>query len=191
MSTNAKNMNATDLFLEQKSRLSQLRMPAPAELLSAPQEEVIKRMAAEAIRAYDFGHSYRNFRVGAAALYSTDNGLWIEYAANFKSGKECEYDRHSEQELLSIMQKLEAITCNVLAVAGDIQVDQHSGKETKTLHPCGWCRDAITHNPLITKKTTIVTTRPDLSVVEYGSRDEYLEFHSSRSDTLTLLVAEE
>lgn len=130
-------------------------------------------------------------RCGAAALYSTDNGLWIEHAANFKSGKECKYDRHSEQELLSIIQKLGAITCNVLVVAGDIQVDQHSGKETKTLHPCGWCRDAITHNPLITEKTTIVTTRPDLSVVEYGSRDEYLEFHYSGSNTLTLLAAEE
>lgn len=186
-----KTMNTSDLFLEQKSQLSQLRVTGSAELLSAPREEVVKRMAAEAIRAYDFGYSYRNFRVGAAALYSTDNGLWIEHAANFKSGKECEYDRHSEQELLSTMQILEAITCNVLAVAGDIQVDQHSGKETRTLHPCGWCRDAITRSPLITEKTIIVTTRPDLSVVEYGSRDEYLEFHSSGSDTLTLFVAEE
>lgn len=184
-------MSTANLFFEQKSQLSQLRTPALPELLSLPQEEVVRLMAAEAIRAYNFGHSYRNFRVGAAALYSVDDGLRIEHAANFKSGKECEYNRHSEQELLAAMQKLGAVTCNILAVSGDIQIDQHSGKETITLHPCGWCRDAITGSSLVTEDTTIVTTRPDLSVVEYGSRDEYLEFHSSGVNALALLTAEE
>lgn len=184
-------MSTANLFLEQKSQLSQLRTPVSPELLNLPQEDVVKLMAAEAIRAYSLGHSYRNFRVGAAALYSTNDGLRIEHAANFKGSKECEYDRHSEQELLASMQKLGATTCNILAVSGDIQIDQHSGKETRTLHPCGWCREAISDSPLITESTTIVTARPDLSVVEYGSRDEYLDFHARGVNTLTLLTPKE
>ncbi|TWP15980.1 hypothetical protein EUA75_01170 [TM7 phylum sp. oral taxon 353] len=180
-----------ELFQEQKIWLSKIRPPDLSGFDELSDDKLAQVMAAEAARAYELGYSYRNFRVGAAALYLYDDELYIEYGANFKGSKDCEIDRHAEQEILAGLRVIGNVACRVLAVSGDLQTDQHSGKRTLTLHPCGWCRDAIVNSPLITLETMIVSARPDLSVIEYGQRDEYLQFHSGEVSSLRTLVTKE
>lgn len=179
------------LFQEQKDRLSKIYPLDLGGFATLSDDELVQAMAVEAARAYELGHSYRNFRVGAAALYLCNDEPRIEYGANFKGGKDCKIDRHAEQEILASLRSIGNVVCRVLAVSGDLQTDQHSGKHTHTLHPCGWCRDAIASSPLITPETVIVSARPNLSVIEYGQRDEYLQFHSGEVDSLRVLFAEE
>lgn len=179
------------LFLEQKEQLSRMQPPDLGGFIELASGELAQAMATEAARAYELGYSYRNFRVGAAALYLYGGELNVEYSANFKSSRDCKVDRHAEQEILANLRAVGSVVCRALAVSGDLQIDQHSGKHTRTLHPCGWCRDAIANSPLITPETMIVSARPDLSIIEYGLRDEYLQFHSSKGMSLRALVTEE
>ncbi len=179
------------LFQEQKDRLSRMQPLDLGAFATLPDDELVQAMAVEATRAYELGYSYRNFRVGAAALYLYKDEPHIAYGANFKGGKDCKIDRHAEQEILVSLRAIGNVVCRVLAVSGDLQTDQHSGKLTHTLHPCGWCRDAIANSPLITPETRIVSARPDLSVIEYGQRDEYLQFHSGEVNSLRALAMEE
>lgn len=179
------------LFQEQKHRLSRMQPLDLGGFATLSDDEFVRAMAVEATRAYELGYSYRNFRVGAAALYFCDDEPHIEYGANFKGSKGCRINRHAEQEILASLRDMGNVACRALAVSGDLQTDQHSGRHTYTLHPCGWCRDAIANSPLITPETMIVSARPDLSVIEYGQRDEYLQFHSGEVNSLRTLVTEE
>lgn len=179
------------LFQEQRNQLANIQpLSLLREFNTLPQITTIQAMAKEATRAYELGYSYRNFRVGAAALYLCDERLGIKYGANFKASKECEFNRHAEQEILKELHLMDRAICRVLAISGDLQVDQHSGKHTRTLHPCGWCRDAIAKSSSITPETVIVSARPDLSVIEYGLKDEYIAFHNNESNSLQILLSE-
>lgn len=155
--------------------------------------ELFRAVATEAERARELAQSYRNFKVGAAALLVCEGEWHLAYGANFKSNADDRrFNTHAEQVALANVQDSGNTTCRVLAVVGDLQPDPDSDIKTPTLHPCRQCRGAIKKSPLVTPETTIVMAQPGLLVIQYGQIDDYIELHDgeARVDRLAIINAE-
>ena len=109
--------------------------------------------AAERARA--FSRSWRDFRVGAAALAIYEGGGFpteyrLIHGANFKPEESSnEVNIHAEDILnhraLEGCRPEQKVSIAAFAVVGDLQPDQQSAVVTDTLHPCGLCRDSFMH----------------------------------------------
>lgn len=142
-----------------------------------------------ALDAYKQGVSYRNMRVGAAALvlYTSESmkrGI-VVCGANFKPVPyEGALNLHAEDVVAAFANALkkpdETLSIPVIAVVGDVQPDQQSGKVTPTLHPCGLCRDKMTHGSLpLAPESIIITQTPDGAACEQLTLDELIELHAT------------
>lgn len=110
------------------------------------------RLLAGAEQARAFAESYRGFRVGAAALAVYRNGRTVSqrivHGANAKpvAGSDI-VNVHAEHVLMlnaeAYKKEGDMLTFPAFAVIGDLQPDQQSNEETRTLHPCGVCREAF------------------------------------------------
>lgn len=140
-------------------------------------------------KARDFADSYRDFRVGAAAIayFYSERGsrsLQLAHGANVKptQGSD-EINVHAEQMVMAAIeakrQADEEVYVPVMAVVGDLQPDQQSGEETQTLHPCGVCREAIAQpDTAVDRRTLFVTANPDMTVLEWFSASALARLHT-------------
>lgn len=129
-------------------------------------------------RAREFADSYRDFRVGAAAVayFYSERGsrsLQLAHGANVKptQGSD-EINVHAEQMIMAAVeakrQPDEDVYVPLMAVVGDLQPDQQSGEQTLTLHPCGVCRDAVAQaDTAVDERTLFVTANPSMTTLEW------------------------
>jgi cytidine deaminase len=133
--------------------------------------------------------SYRDFNVGAAALTTYNMGHVMAHqfvhGANMKPVQGLEdINVHAEHTLLSRIdnqtEKGESARVNVLAVVGDIQPDQQSGEVTRTLHPCGVCREQF-ENPVspIDESTLFVTANKEMTTIEWFDLEALGKLHDT------------
>ena len=147
----------------------------------------------EAQKSREFALSYRDFRVGAAALvlYWREGVEFQTYihGANMKPTSTDEINVHAEHVLLRSIEKYmrpdDHVSVPIVSVIGDYQADQQSGKHTRTLHPCGVCRgDFQTFERPSFETTLFVTAKPDLQVFEWFSLPELTAHHEGADQEL-------
>ena len=121
-------------------------------------------------------HSYRGFRVGAAAFaYNPRTGeVGKNSSGNVKTGrgkpKHC-----AEANVLQTVKKSGLTIVGGLVVAGTTsiqEIQEVTGFETRTLHPCTECRDLLCHHPLIKEDTLVLTTGIDVDVYQVHTTKE-------------------
>lgn len=127
--------------------------------------------------------SYRNFNVGAAA-WCKGPGNWSSRVVghNVKLDETDQVNIHAEDVLTAKIEDGQLGKIAVLAVIGPTQEDHASGKTTKTLHPCGRCRDRLGASPAMTPSTLIVTARPDFTAIEFASLAAIRALHETGDD---------
>ncbi|OYX42982.1 hypothetical protein B7Y94_02520 [Candidatus Saccharibacteria bacterium 32-49-12] len=134
----------------------------------------------EARLAREQARSYRNFKVGAAIVgltfLSRELSLFTGY--NIKPAADSHINIHAEELALQAAhaEKIDAVS--LVTIVGDTQLDQQSGREMLTLHPCGLCRNALDDDPLVLNDSTLVfSALPDFSTVEYGTVNDFTHYH--------------
>jgi cytidine deaminase len=122
----------------------------------------------EAEKSREFADSYRNFRVGSAALAVYRRGEQMRksfvHGANAKpiSGSDI-INVHAEHTILSMVETGRQPTEHthhvpLIGIIGDLQADQQSGTDTVTLHPCGICREVFQEEGSPIDNTSLVVT---------------------------------
>lgn len=141
-----------------------------------------------------FADSYRDFRVGAAAMavFRREQQLRMAYVhgANAKpvAGSDI-INVHAEHTVLSMVEDARrpgesTYHIPLIAIIGDLQPDQQSGTNTSTLHPCGICRDMFYEDTSpIDDKSLIVTAASDFRVVEWCNRKALRALHETGDDS--------
>jgi len=149
---------------------------------------VLPFLIAEAHRARERAISHRQFRVGAAALvlYWRDGREYQRYVhgANMKPDASDEINIHAEHAVMHDIEKYmypgDKISVPALVVIGDYQHDQQSGQQTRTLHPCGKCRDDfVSFEPASFEQTLFMTARDNLQIFEWFYLKQLLALHQS------------
>lgn len=148
---------------------------------------VVTLLGAEKARQH--ADSYRQFRVGAAAVaffYGPRGRRSLNFAhgVNVKPIQGSDViNVHAEQMVMAGIEASkapdESVYVPVMAVVGDLQPDQQSGEETLTLHPCGVCRDAFNQpDTPVDERTLFVSANPDFTVVEWFSLAALAKVHN-------------
>ncbi len=125
--------------------------------------------------------SYRDFKVGATALALKSNGRQTEWfdGANIKPEPQALTSVHAEQAALKKATNADFTAVSMIAVVGETQHDQQSGREMVTLHPCGLCRDTFLESPLIDGQATLIASAlPNLHTIELYSLESLVNFHT-------------
>lgn len=131
-------------------------------------------------KARQHADSYRQFLVGAAAVaffYGLQGSRTLElyHGANVKPLEGSDViNVHAEQMIMANIsaarQPDESVYVPLLAVIGDLQPDQQTGRESLTLPPCGVCRDAsMQPDTPVDERTLFVTMNPTLTAAEWFS----------------------
>jgi hypothetical protein len=123
--------------------------------------------------------SYRAFNIGVCGLIFRNGGMsqHLAHGANMKSGPgKSEVDEHGEDFITNILQPGD--TLSILTVVAPNQPDSSSAKESPTLHPCYKCRRKIKDLGEISAKTLIVTALPDITAVQWGGIEDYINAHT-------------
>lgn len=145
----------------------------------------------KAIDAKENALSYRDFRVGAAALAafypSNDREMWrygIITGANAKPEPNDTINVHAEHTVMTTAKTLkkpnDSLSIPLLVIAGDLQPDQQSGVASPTLHPCGVCREAFCEaDSPVSDDTLIVTIDPDYREYQWFTSAELRAFYNN------------
>ena len=162
-----------------------------AEALMIPSLAI--RLLAGAEQARALAKSYRNFRVGAAALAVYKNGQTISHrivhGANAKPVEGSDIiNVHAEHILMlnaeAYKEEGDEVTIPAIAVIGDLQPDQQSNEQTKTLHPCGVCRQAFEeHGSPISHDTICFTANPEHTTFEWFTIGALMKKHTRGDDS--------
>jgi cytidine deaminase len=127
--------------------------------------------------------SYRVFPVGCA-LYAFNPEAYyygdvhkVFYGANTKIGKDnpkiC-----AEQVAINYARAAGYVLIVGMAVVANVQPDGKSGLVTKTLHPCGDCRESFRQFPEVHSDMGILTVNlKDDSIFEYHTVEELWKMH--------------
>jgi len=130
-------------------------------------------------------HSYRGFKVGAAAfvLNAERQETAILAAGNLKSsrhtGKVC-----AEKKVLQQAKKVGYTWAAALLVAGTTDKElivEVTDAATSTLHPCAECRIAFDTHPLMREDTLIITTGLQLDTYQVHTQAELRKLYESGS----------
>lgn len=152
---------------------------------------VLTYLLVEAEKSREHALSYRNFRVGAAAvvLYWREGREYQMYVhgANMKPTTSDDINVHAEHVLMRSIERYmrpgDEVAVPALAVIGDYQDDQQSGRRTKTLHPCGVCReDFCSFEHPSFSDTLFLTARADLQTFEWFTLPELTTLHNDDTD---------
>lgn len=130
--------------------------------------------------------SYRDFNVGAAVLALKPEVARKQFLTgiNAKPEPETEVNIHAEQLAIQKARDRGFTAIRIVAVIGETQNDTQSGHEMCTLHPCGLCRAAMEHSPLIDNdKTLIVTALPSLRTLEFSNIQSLKKYHEEKDFT--------
>ena len=167
-----------------------------AEVTAAMQIEGARNITlllAQAERARQRAVSYRNFRVGAAALATYSGGGYPLTIESLLGGNNKPVEKsdvinvHAEHQLMiqAMETKLPGQAANIplFAVMGDLQPDQQTGLMAPTLHPCGVCRDAFMEpDTPIGPESICVTARADYTEVEWFTIGALNAYHRGEID---------
>ena len=149
---------------------------------------------AGAMQARDYADSWRNFRVGASALAIYRRGpvrsQMFVHGANMKPTEADTVNIHAEHTLMTNIlahkEPKEVVEATIVAVVGDLQPDQQSGTKTRTLHPCGVCREAFAEpDSPINERTIFVTANPTLTIFEWFSVAALNRIHQQKNAQAT------
>jgi cytidine deaminase len=154
--------------------------------------------------AKERGRSYRDFRVGAAALLSSAKpellrsigraGNTIYTGSNWKLGKQ-ERNTCAEQEIVAQIRQQQylfpARKILALVIAGEPQdePDAESGLLTPTLHPCRHCRKLLAEVPEMKPDTVIITVGLTTDTMEIMLFRELLRLHATNIRDLSSVAA--
>lgn len=121
--------------------------------------------------------SYRGFNVAAGVVAL--NGLRIGrfYGNNVKVDDTDLINIHAEDIATGKAADENYRAVSVVSVIGPTQEDHGSGMHTRTLHPCGRCRDRLEDHPLISRDTLFVTANPDFKIIEFASLEAIKALH--------------
>lgn len=171
------------------------RIPAPEPFSTRqPMEQratvanVLPYLLVEAGKSRELAASYRNFRVGAAALvlYWREGIEYQRYihGANLKPSSADDINIHAEHVLMRSIQRHmqpdDQVSVPALVVIGDYQHDQQSGRQMRTLHPCGVCRkDFVSFKNPSFAETLFITARDDLQTFEWFDLAQLTSHHDS------------
>lgn len=145
----------------------------------------------QAREARELAVSYRNFKVGAAAvaLGAEPADFQIVVGANIKPEIDSVVNIHAEQVALQKAENRHYKAISLVAVVGDTQPDQQSGKDMVTLHPCGLCRLALYNSNLIDSEATLIASAlPDFSKIELYTPKGLINFHEHHDESGINLV---
>lgn len=126
--------------------------------------------------------SWRHFKVGAMLLaWSTEtHSLGLVTGTNVKQREDDDgLNIHAETMALAKARRHSLDQALALMVWGEPQSDQQSGKLSRTLHPCGLCRNMLNTAPEITPQTLLVSSNQDFTVCELFTIDELQTYHAS------------
>lgn len=119
----------------------------------------------QALRARNMATSYRDFKVGCALLAFREDAS--DYASRWKVfyGMNTKIESDSRPVCAEPIALLAARAADYTEVLGIVvvglpQVDAHSGRCDKTLHPCRECRLLLASCPIMKPHTRIVTATP-------------------------------
>ncbi len=137
--------------------------------------------------------SWRNFKVGAAALAVdlVDMRMGTLTGMNIKPAEDSPVNIHAEQVVLAKARSLRMTRVICLSVWGEPQADSSSGILSSTLHPCGLCRHMLCSPdiPEVTEQTLIMSGNGNFSNCEIYTPPELVEYHEARSDQRKPLLA--
>ncbi|MGB4957281.1 MAG: hypothetical protein WBO49_02450 [Candidatus Saccharimonas sp.] len=132
--------------------------------------------------ARDLAVSYRNFTVGASivALSIGSPRFQLLSGINVKPDEQSMMNVHAEQTALQKVDDRHYSAVSIVAVVGETQSDQQSGKMMHTLQPCGLCRNILAMHPCIhPENTLIVSALPSLETIEAYSVASLERFHKT------------
>ena len=120
-----------------------------------------------ALKASNLSDSYRPFPVGVSML---GHELTDPYIRGFRPGEKFKWFQGANRKLSKVSRKIcgENIALGALiqaqytkvllvVVVGPVQPDNESGLLSRTLHPCGLCRDELSAVDEITDRTIFIT----------------------------------
>jgi hypothetical protein len=138
------------------------------------------------IKTADFrkhAYSYRNFAVAAGAWAVRD----LEYASlmgfNVKADETDRINIHAEDMVIGKSDYYQYRYIPSLAVVGQHQHDQISGRPTNTLHTCGSYRQKMISSPQVTYDTLFTFALPDFTTIEYTDLDGLIRYHEDGDDS--------
>ncbi|MDP2641419.1 MAG: hypothetical protein Q8P39_02675 [Candidatus Yanofskybacteria bacterium] len=140
--------------------------------------EILPSLLAEAQEARKAAVSYRNFRVGCAALaFHTQKGIWEVFrGANFKEAVNARPICAEPVAIQAARAKGFDLIVG-LVIVGEPQLDEDSGALLSTLTPCAECRRKLLELPAVRMQTIIVTVTPNLKTQEVRTFHGVLEAH--------------
>ncbi len=130
--------------------------------------------------------SYRDFTVGASVVGLKANPSFLQFISgiNIKPEEDSVINIHAEQLALTKLEEDGFDMVSMIAIVGELQADQQSGKTMHTLHPCGLCRKVLLSSPIMDGELTlIVTALPDFSVIEVSNLTGLQRFHELGDDS--------
>lgn len=136
--------------------------------------------------AREIAISYRDFTVGASIVGLKANPSFLQFISglNIKPEENSIINIHAEQLALTKLEEDGFDMVSMIAVVGELQADQQSGKTMHTLHPCGLCRDIMLDSPIVDNELTlIVTAIPDFSVIEIANLASLRRFHEDGDES--------
>lgn len=130
--------------------------------------------------------SYRDFRVGAAAVTLTASPPRIQIVTgiNVKPDQTTSMNVHAEQVALQKVDDRGFNYVSILAVVGETQADTQSGQQTATLHPCGLCRNVMDeHSGINPELTLLASALPDLRTIELYNLSSLQKLHDQGDES--------
>lgn len=138
---------------------------------------------AQAMRARDWSSSYRDYHVGAVFYIWTGKQYRIVHGWNVKAEAGPTPKICAELNALHGAYSADAKLVVAIVVVGVPQKDHDSGHEGKTLHPCGSCRQMLTHSKIVEADTIVLTINAeDPTIREELTFAELLALHSGNGD---------
>lgn len=137
-------------------------------------------------KARELAVSYRRFDVGASIMGLQANPSRLRFMAglNIKPEEGSVINIHAEQLALRKLEMDGFDMVSMVAIVGETQSDQQSGKTMHTLHPCGLCRGALLDSPMVDPDLTLIASAlPDFQTIEIASLNGLKRFHDSGDDS--------
>ncbi len=131
--------------------------------------------------------SYRSFNVAAGmlavrpGLLGTNMGRF--YGVNVKVDETDTINIHAEDMARKKARSAQFSAISVVAVIGPTQQDHASGLHTHALHPCGRCRDRLSHDGLIKPDTLFVSATEDFTVIDVSSLEGIKRLHEDGDES--------
>ncbi len=146
------------------------------------------QLSRRAATAATFGFSWRDHYVGAAS-YAIDRQtcrIGVLAGFNFKpESGDATVNNHAEQVNLTKVRKYGFPAITTIAVWGQPQEDEESGRLPETAHPCSLCRRLLAAAEEVDNQTTaILSTNTDFTKCELYNLTELNEYHAGQDVSL-------